>query len=216
MMTKLAPRRTRAVGVLLGLTLAATAHAQPQTQTNGNAVSEDRVRELLAIVRQQQQTAAGTPQTATPAPPAGRPLSLDEAVALALERNLDIAVQRMNPRTYDLSVQALKASYLPNVTSTIGQQDIVQLPRNQLTGGSAVENDTSTYNVGLAQNLPWGGGAATVGWANSKLNSNSSLNTFNPQYNSTLTANLTQPLLRNLITDTNRTQINVTRINHDI
>jgi outer membrane protein TolC len=211
MMTKLAPRR-RAACLLLALAALAT---PPPAQAQQRAVSDDRVRELLALVRQQQGTPAA-PQPATSATPAGRPLSLEEAVALALERNLDIAVQRMNPRTYDLSVQALKASYLPNVTSTIGQNNTVQLPRNQLTGGPNVENDTTTYNFGVAQNLPWGGGGATLGWTNSKLESTSSLNTFNPQYNSTLTANLTQPLLRNFTTDTNRAQIKITQLNRDI
>src|SRR6185295_7008965 len=31
------------------------------------------------------------------------PLALDDAIKLALERNLDIAVQRLNPQTFDYS-----------------------------------------------------------------------------------------------------------------
>jgi outer membrane protein TolC len=214
MMTKKPAPRRRAACLILALATLAMPRAARAQQTA--PVSDDRVRELLALVRQQQPGAPAAPQAATPAQPAGRALSLEEAVALALERNLDIAVQRMNPRTYDLSVQALKAAYLPNLTSTIGQNNIVQLPRNQLTGGNSVQNDTTTYNFGVAQNLPWGGGGASVGWANSKLDSTSSLNTFNPQYNSTLTANVTQPLLRNFTIDTNRSQIRVTQLNRDI
>src|SRR5262249_17473449 len=141
---------------------------------------------------------------------------IEEAVALALERNLDIAVSRMNPRTFELSVDALKAFYLPTATSTIGQNNIVQLPRSQLTGGTSVANDTTTYNFGYTQNLRWGGGSGSVGWTNSRLDSTSSLNTFNPQFNSTLTANLTQPLLRNFTTDNNRSQIRITQLNRDI
>jgi outer membrane protein len=214
MMTKkLAPSR-RAACLILALATLATPMAAHAQQTA--PVSDDRVRELLALVRQQQPGSPTAPQAAAPAQPAGRSLSLEEAVALALERNLDIAVQRMNPRTYDLSVQALKAAYVPNLTSTIGQNNIVQLPRNQLTGGTSVANDTTTYNFGVTQNLPWGGGGASLGWTNSRLDSTSSLNTFNPQYNSTLTANLTQPLLRNFTTDTNRSQIRVTQLNRDI
>jgi hypothetical protein len=48
---------------------------------------------------------AGTDQTrpTTPAPPPGTQvaLTLEEAVARSLERNLDIAVERLNPRTFD-------------------------------------------------------------------------------------------------------------------
>jgi outer membrane protein len=208
MMTKLAPRMRAAC-----LSLVLVALATPMTQAQQAPVSDDRVRELLALVRQQQGTPASQPAATAPA---GRPLTLDDAVALALERNLDIQVERMNPRTFELSAQALKASYLPNVTSTIGQNDTTALPRNQLTGGSKVQNNTTTYNFGVAQNLPWGGGGASLGWANSKLDSTSSLNTFNPQFNSTLTANVTQPLLRNFVVDNNRAQIRVTQLNRDI
>lgn len=216
MMTKLATC-SRAAWLFLALAATATPRAAHAQQAATAPVSEDRVRELLAIVRQQQPGTPTAPQPATATPqPAGRSISIEEAVALALERNLDIAVQRMNPRTFDLSVQALKASYLPSVNSTIGQNNIVQLPRNQLTGGTSVENDTTTYNFGFSQNLPWGGGSASAGWANSKLSSNSSLNTFNPQYNSTLTANLTQPMLRNFTIDNNRAQIKITQLNRDI
>jgi outer membrane protein len=199
----------RVIAVLvIAVAMATVARAQ-QTPT----VSDARVRELLALVQQQP---APAPQAAAPTQPEPRPLKLEEAVALALERNLDIAVQRLSPRTFDLSVQALKAAYLPNVTSTIGQNNIVQLPRNQLTGGSSVENDTTTFNFGLNQSLPWGGGVSSLNWTNSKLESTSSLNTFNPQFNSTLTANLTQPLLRNFTIDNTRSQIKVTQLNRDI
>ena len=122
MMTTL-PARTRAAC----LTLALAAIAAPAwAQASRAPVSDDRVRELLALVRQQQGTPA--PQATASTAPAGRPLTIDEAVSLALERNLDIQVERQNPRTFELSVQALKASYLPNLTSTIGQNDTTALP----------------------------------------------------------------------------------------
>jgi outer membrane protein TolC len=210
-MMMILPARTRAACLTLAIApIAAPAWAQAQRAP----VSDDRVRELLALVRQQQGTPA--PQPAASTAPAGRPITIDEAVALALERNLDIQIERQNPRTFELSAQALKAAYLPNVTSTLGQNDTTALPRNQLTGGSKVQNNTTTYNFGVAQNLPWGGGGASLGWGNTKLDSTSSLNTFNPQYNSTLTANLTQPLLRNFTIDNTRSQIRVTQLNRDI
>jgi outer membrane protein TolC len=143
-------------------------------------------------------------------------LTADEAVARALERNLDLAVERLNPQTYDLSLAALRATYRPTLTSTIGQNSIVQLPTSQLTGGAAVESDTLTYNGGMAQALRWGGGSLTLGWTNRRQASTNVFTTFNPQYNTTLTASLTQPLLRGLRTDSTRTQLRVTSFNRDI
>jgi outer membrane protein len=217
MMKRVITRCTHGTG-LAGwlLVLSASTVSVAAAQTPAGPVSDARVRELLALVQRQPGAPATTQPAATAATPDGRPLKLEEAVTLALERNLDIAVQRMTPRTYDLSVQALKASYLPTLTSTIGQNNIVQLPRNQLTGGSSVANDTTTYNFGVAQNLPWGGGGGSIGFANSRLDSTSALNTFNPQYNSTLSGNLTQPLLRNFSIDSNRSQIRITQLNRDI
>jgi len=143
-------------------------------------------------------------------------LKLDDAVALALERNLDVQVEKLNPRTYDWSVSSLRAFYLPTASSLIGQNNTVQLPRNQLTGGSSVKNDTTTYNFGVSENVPWGGGSVSASWGNQRLNSTSTLNTFNPQFNSTLSANITQPVLRNFTIDNNRAQLKITLLNRDI
>ncbi len=138
------------------------------------------------------------------------------AVALALERNLDIAVERLNPQTFDLTIASLRAVFKPVVSSTIGQNNIVQLPTNQLVGGQRVQNDQTTYNFGGSQNIPWGGGSFAIGFNNRRQDSTSNFNTFNPQYNTTLLAVFTQPLLRNFATDATRTQLRVTALNRDI
>src|SRR5512138_381296 len=55
-------------------------------------------------------------QTAAPTNTTKVPLTLDEAVRLALERNLDIAVQRLNPEISDLGVATARAAYFPSLT----------------------------------------------------------------------------------------------------
>ena len=62
-------------------------------------------------------------------------LTLDEATARALERNLDIAVERLNPQTFDLNIARIRAAYRPLATSTFGQQSRVQPPTSTLNGG---------------------------------------------------------------------------------
>jgi outer membrane protein TolC len=187
--------------------------ALPAAAQDGAVTSERRVRELLAAVGAPtgQPASAGQPATADTLA-----LTLDEAVALALERNLDIAVERLNPQTFDLTLAGLRATYQPVLSSTIGQNNIVQLPTNQLVGVQAVQNDQTTYNFGGAKNLRWGGGSLAMGFNNRRLESSSLFNTFNPQYNSTFSAIFTQPLLRNFRTDPTRTALVVTQINRDI
>jgi len=159
---------------------------------------------------------APLPPVAAAGVPAGLDLTLDEAVALALEHNLEIAVERLNPQTYDLQIAGVRALYRPVLTSTVGQNNATQLPTNQLVGTQAVQNDLTTFNVGGAQLVPWGGGNVTLGFNNRRQDSTSSFNTFNPQYNSTFSALFVQPLLRNFRTDPTRTQLRISAINRDV
>jgi outer membrane protein TolC len=196
--------RLAAFGAAAGLLAAIPATAQDAGATTA------RVRELLAAV-------AGTSPEGQIRPPGETlALTLDEAIAFALERNLDIAVERLNPQTYDFALAGLRATYQPVLSSTFSQNNVVQLPTNQLVGVQAVQNDQTIYNVGGSKNLRWGGGNLSLGFNNRRLESTSLFNTFNPQYNSTFSAIFTQPLLRNFKTDPVRTQLVVTRINRDI
>jgi outer membrane protein TolC len=175
-------------------------------------VSDARVAELVQAARLQTQGAQAAASTAARTVD----LKVDDAVRLALEQNLDIAVERINPQTFDLSLASLRGAYRPTVTSTLGLNNTVNLPTSQLTGGQRVENDTNTYNFGMTQSMPWYGGLATVSWTNRRLSSTNAFNTYNPQFNASLTATFTQPLLRGLRIDTNRQQLQVTQINRDV
>jgi outer membrane protein TolC len=143
-------------------------------------------------------------------------LTLDEATARALERNLDIAVERLNPQLQELTLARLRASYRPTASSTIGHRAVVQPPTNQLNGGLIVQNDTSTYNGTIAQALPWGGGDFSFQFNNNKLTTTNIFANFNPTYQSNFTATITQPLLRDFLIDGTRQQLRVTAINRDI
>ena len=66
-----------------------------------------------------------------------------DVVELALQKNLDIAVERINPSAVDLQIAGVKNTYLPVATSTIGQRDVYQLPRDQLQGGDRVSVGTT-------------------------------------------------------------------------
>jgi outer membrane protein TolC len=145
-----------------------------------------------------------------------RELRLAESVQLALEKNLDISVERLNPQAVDLQIAGLRNTYLPTLTSSIGQRDNFQLPRDQLQGGQRVSVGTTTFNGGLTQNLPWYGGNFAVTFNNNMQDSSSSFITFNPQFTTSLTATYTQPLLRGFTIDQTRQQILVTQINREI
>lgn len=193
--------------------VAGSAHAQ---------VSDARIRELIKQAAAQANVANPTqPPAPTPAAQT-RPvvrLALEEAVKLALDRNLDIAVQRLNPEINDIAVTGVRAVYRPTFTSTVGPQSVTQLPTSQLQlgqGGAATVIDTMTYNAGLAQQIPWGGGTVSATLNNFRRTSNSNNALFNPQFQSAWSFAYNQPILRNFTTDITRQQLQVTKINRDI
>ena len=151
--------RVAALGALCLWASAGSARAQSTPD------HESIVRQAMA--RYEAERAAGTdPQPGTPqgGTPIGgtRELRLADAVELALSQNLDIAVERLTPQATDFQLAGLKSGYRPLASSNIGQRSQVNPPTNQLNGGQRVTNDTTTYNFGVSQSVPWGGGAFSV------------------------------------------------------
>ena len=99
----------------LALCVAVPAHAQ---------VSEARIQELIKQAADSIGSGGSVPgdQAAqTRAPGQTRPvvrLTLDDAVKFALDRNLDIAVQRLNPEINDIAIASIRTVYHPSLTST--------------------------------------------------------------------------------------------------
>ena len=156
------------------------------------------------------------PTIPLPAPGTTATLTLDEATARALERNLELAVERLNPQTFDLNIARLEAAYRPTLTSVVGQRALVRPPTNQLNGGNIVQDDTTTYNAGITQALRWGGGEVSLQFNNNKQVTSNIFANFNPTFNSNFNATLVQPLLRGFGIDNVRQQLRVTALNRDI
>jgi outer membrane protein len=202
----------------LSWTLAALI-AAPAPALAQDASEQARLAEI-ARVAAQQFIAARAEQTrpTAPQPPPGTPvdLTLEEATTRALERNLELAVERLNPQTFDLTIARIRAAYHPIATSTFTQRAVTQPPTNQLNGGNIVQNDTTDYNAGFLQALPWGGGDVSFQFNNRKQVTSNIFANFNPTYQSNFNLTLTQPLLRGFLIDNNRQQLRVTAINREI
>jgi outer membrane protein len=189
--------------------------------------SEVRIKELVRLAAQKiasgQQTTVSQGSVAEPILRDDRPvvqLTLDDAVRLTLERNLTIAVQRLNPESFDPAIAALRATYWPTLTSQISAASVENPATSSIvgvpSGANGVTAGTTTYNAGYSQNAPWGGGTLNVSLNNIRTTSTSTTVLFNPTYNPTYTAQYTQPLLRGFSTDVTRQQILVTKLSRDI
>jgi outer membrane protein len=140
-------------------------------------------------------------------------LSIEEAVARARDKNIDIAVARITPRLTDFSIAGLEANYRLNLTSSANNQRNTALP-SQTTQGISTATTTTIQNwqAGFTQNLYRGGGNYSVGWTNSRTNSPSTTNLRNPQLRSNLTLQATQPLMRGFRIDATRAALRTNRI----
>ena len=154
-----------------------------------------------------------SPQTAFVTPGPRVDLSIEEAVARAREKNIDIAVARITPRLTDFSIAALYGNYRVNLTANTNQQRSTRLPTN-LTQGitTATPTNTSGWSSGFQQNLWKGGGNWNLNWTNTRVDTPASNNIRNPQFNSGLSALYTQPLMRGFRIDQTRASLQTSRI----
>ena len=148
-------------------------------------------------------------------------LTLDDAIERALERNLDIAIQRINPLVQDLTIASANAAYLPTIQSGFGLNRSTSPSRTQLDGGnrlgsSAIVTNRGNYDLGIGQQVKWGGGRYDLTWDSNRLESTSRFSRFNPSYGANMSIGYTQPLLRGFNTNNQRRQLIVSQINRDI
>jgi outer membrane protein TolC len=172
------------------------------------------VKELARIALQQSQARAQNPNEANAGPTVD--LTVDDAVQRALDKNLDIAVNRLSPRTYDYSIASIRAAYHPTINSSVNNQSAVTLPTSQFGGGAVVATTTRAWSAGVSQGVQWGGGSFNVNFTNNRRNSDAANNIFNPAYSSSLNISYTQPLLRNFRIDSTRTSLQTAQISQDI
>ncbi len=155
----------------------------------------------------------------TPAPAAQadlRRIGIDEAVALALENNLDLQVERVNPQIQDLTVAQVRTGWTPVFQSFVNWNDQTQPPASLLAGNaSQIVGNNANYNFGFGALNKWGGNYS-VGWNNARATTNNIFTNFNPQFASNVSASYSQPLLRNFKIDGTRQQLLVSQKNREI
>lgn len=143
-------------------------------------------------------------------------LTLDEAVALALENNLGIRSARLNPEIQRYALEGARAAFNPTLNSTLGYNNQTSQSTTQLDGGDRITTERNTFNMSLNQPVPWYGGQFSAGWNNSRTSTDNIFATRNPSYSSTLSLNYTQPLLSGRRIDNQRNQLRTQEIQREI
>ncbi len=142
-------------------------------------------------------------------------LTVDEAVKMALEHNVDLNADRLDPQISDTRVAAANAAFRPTINSSVNRNNQLQPPSSFLIPTST-RTDALTSSAGLSQRLPWYGTSYDIAWNAVHTDSNSFLSSYNPLVQSGLTLSISQPLGRGLSVDASRQQLISSRINRDV
>jgi HAE1 family hydrophobic/amphiphilic exporter-1 len=143
------------------------------------------------------------------------PLTLREAIALALQNNNDIDGSRINVQIAEFNLRSVRGVYDPVFSSESYYESRVT-PTSSTLGGATNGSVTQTDFTGAARLggfSPFAGGAYQLDFSSTRLTTNNQNVTLNPQFPTALTLTYTQPLWRGLRFDNNRRQIEIAKKN---
>ena len=158
----------------------------------------------VATVAGQGQSGAPAPQGATTPQAQSLPLTMREAVAMALDANLDLKAGRLNPDVAAHSVAIAKSAFLPQVQSTLRKNSQVSQPSDFTQGRSDISTGGVSVSAGVSQNVAFYGGSYSVNWLGSRGTQSGGFPSFNPNIYSSLDLAYSQPLLRGMKIDSTR------------
>lgn len=141
---------------------------------------------------------AGDPSLA---PPSSGQLSLTlrDAIARALERNLDVELFRYDPAIAEYARRAAWGTYEPTYYGTIDHRDS-SLPVAQVFQGFGfLTEEETTGATGVTGILPLVGWQYDFGYSGSRNETSSTIASLDPEYRANVTFAVTAPLLRGFL-----------------
>nr|MBA2495329.1 TolC family protein [Acidobacteriota bacterium] len=143
------------------------------------------------------------------------PLTLEEAVTMALQNSNDIDTTRNDVQVAEFNLRAARGIYDPNIVSE-NYYESATTPTASTIGGAT--NGSVTQNrffnsAGASGFSPYAGGTYSADFNSSRLTTSNSNATLNPQFPSALTFSYIQPLFRGRRFDNNRRQIEIAKKN---
>ena len=155
-----------------------------------------------------------TLQPLPPATQAGIPLSLAQAIGLALSDNKDLDITINFAESSRFALFNTQGIYDPLLQATVSRSHTEQPATSQLVGAAVNTVDSSDARASITQLAPTGGLFA-LGFTGNKTNTNSTFAFVNPSYNTSLTLSMNQPLLRNFGPRTTNWLIHIARNTRD-
>ena len=143
------------------------------------------------------------------------PLSLQDAITLALQNNNDIDSSRIDVQIAEFNLRGAQGVYDPVIATESYYERRTTPTASTIGGGSNGSVTQSDFNNGLGVTgfSPYAGGSYNVDFSASRLNTTNQNATLNPQFPSALTLTYTQPLWRGRRFDNNRRVIEIAKKN---
>jgi outer membrane protein TolC len=143
------------------------------------------------------------------------PLTLDQALAMAVSNNKDIDSSRIDQTKARFAVLAARGAFDPRAGANAYGQKAVTPVASTISGSSTGSLLTRTWQATpqLTGSVPWWGGSYEVDFQSSRVTTNNTFATLLPQYPTSLNMAFTQPLWRGLRFDANRHTLEVAKKN---
>ena len=188
-------------------------------QRSHSSISKAIVFLLLIFISAQAQTTSEkpiqTPERVGVETADALPLSLNEAIKLALENSNDIRTSRIDVEKAEFNLTARRGAYDPQLFSeTYFERS--STPVASFLGGNdsgSIEQKDFTSRIGMSGLAPKGGGSYRIDWSSTRISSNNFFNALNPVTSSRVSLSYTQPLVRGRSTDDSRRQIEIAKKN---
>lgn len=137
-------------------------------------------------------------------------LDLKTAREIALKRNLDLLVGRYDLAISDTGVSGASATFDPSFKLGISGDYTESPAASQLEGAKVNISRNTSFSLGLSSVIPTGGNLS-LDLSSRRTETNSQFYFFNPSWFTRLSANFTQPLLKNFGTLVSRSGIVIAR-----
>jgi len=139
-------------------------------------------------------------------------LSLQQCISLALESNLNIRIQRISPNIKGALVTMAKGVFDPSVTLGPTVSRAEEPSSTSLSGADVRITNSSGFTLGINDPIITGGRYG-LSFDSNRTESNSSFQTLNPAYRSSLSLTISQPLLEGFGLAVNKASITIARNN---
>jgi HAE1 family hydrophobic/amphiphilic exporter-1 len=146
-----------------------------------------------------------------------RDMTLQQAIEMALSKNLDIQIEKTNTATARQALKASKGVFDPAFRWLPGIQSRTTPTSSVLVGSDGKLTERfHTENFLFGQKLPWAGSSLNLSFDNNRQSTTNPFSSLNPFISSNLIVNFTQPLWRNRRIDRDRAEISIRRKQLDI